>query len=494
MNRKGIFIISIFLTSQIFSGCGPSGVDLSIGEGAKPDPSVFADCGFRQEQIGFILYDMRDRRVVASHNRKSSFIPASVTKAATTVAALDILGHGHRFRTALYKTGFSSGGVLDGDLYLKGSGDPFLTVAGLSELADGLAADGIKSIRGKFYYDESALVPVRVIDKSMEDDEAYNAGISALSFEVNSIMGEWENRKGKGGLEFFLVPSLPMNSASVAREELPDDLNFKYADRNGIEAWTISPKAKDRGRERLPVKRPGLFTAQLFELLCSARGIKTGPPSAGTVPFAAREAARHEGLTALDLADLTLTYSSNLMAEMLCLAASAKANGSARGLRESAGSISGYLKKQVRGIDWSGFLLANGSGLTVENRITPEQMLGIMLYASGREYGGRSFFSLLPVSGWKGSLAKRMTRPETAFRVWAKTGSVNYADGLAGYLNARSGKKFAFAVFITDYDARREYDSDPHRRDKKSTGRAYAWTDRARKKIDSLVSSWIADN
>ena len=494
MNRTGIFIISVFLTLQILSGCGPDGVDLSIGEGAKPDPSFFAEGGFRPDQVGFILYDMREGRVAASHNGKSAFIPASVTKAATTVAALDILGHGHRFKTSLYKTGFSSDGVLDGDLYLKGSGDPFLTVAGLSELADALSADGIKTIKGRFYYDESALVPVRVIDKSMEDDEAYNAGISALSFEVNSVTGEWENRKGKGGFEFFLVPSLPMNSASVAREELPDDLNFKYAERNGVEVWTISPKAKDRGRERLPVKRPGLFTAQLFELLCSARGIKTGPPSAGTVPFTAREAASHDGLTALELADLTLTYSSNLMAEMLSIAASAKANGNARSLGESAGFVSRYLKKQVRGVDWSGFLLANGSGLTVENRITPEQMLGIMLYSAGRKYGGRSFFSLLPVSGWKGSLAKRMTRPETAFRVWAKTGSVNYADGLAGYLHARSGKKFAFAVFITDYDARREYDSDPHRRGKKSIGKAYAWTDRARKKIDSLVSSWIADN
>ena len=108
--------------------------------------------------LGFLLYEPSSRKVIFSHNRHKGFIPASVTKVATTAAALDILGEDFRFKTELAHDGYIHNGTLHGNIYIKGYGDPFLHIRDLMRMREFLSKTGITNIKGKYIYDgQSAL-------------------------------------------------------------------------------------------------------------------------------------------------------------------------------------------------------------------------------------------------------------------------------------------------------------------------------------------------
>jgi D-alanyl-D-alanine carboxypeptidase/D-alanyl-D-alanine-endopeptidase (penicillin-binding protein 4) len=194
-----------------------------------------------------------------------------------------------------------------------------------------------------------------------------------------------------------------------------------------------------------------------------------------------------------DIVDLTLTYSINLSAELMMLITAKSITGTALKLDESAKVITKYYSQILTKISWKDFRMVNGSGLTVKNRFTPEQITAILIYADAQSYNGKKYRSFLPVSGWKASFVNRLNDPDTAFHVWAKTGSINYALGLAGYLYTKSKKKMAFAVFINDRAEREMYDADPDRRAGNSTQKASYWMTRGKLVMDSLVEGWIKE-
>ena len=481
----------------ILPGCGkfrPAGADISFERAAAAVNSGAESLGgFPRDQIGYMLYDLESRKIVREHNRDRAFIPASTTKVPVTVAALDILGPDYRFTTSIAGSGPIDRGVLNGDIWLKGTGDPLLTVSDLMDMADRLREKGVRSVSGHFYYDESDLVASRSIDNAMEPDVSFNSGLSALSLEYNSITAEWKRDKKNGGMNIFLTPSLPSNSVSLAPEKLKENVKFVYSAKNRTEAWLFSPEEKNDGSDRLPVKDPARYTAYVFAKICGLRGIALPAPEPGTLPSRTDTLCVHYGMPLSSIADLTLTYSINLMAELMALSAAKKLSGKALGLAGSASAIAGYYSSRMERINWKGLRLVNGSGLTVRNRITPEQMMAFLVYADAQDYLGKKFISFLPVSGWKWSLHNRFQTPDTQFRVWAKTGSINYALALAGYLFTASNHKMAFVIFMNDIDARRTYDADPDRRSRESMRRVYAWQNNAKNVMDSIVTGWIRD-
>ncbi len=475
--------------------CGfrPADADVSFGpEKPASDAELALMAGIPRENIGYMLYDLDRKAVVRSHNRTRPFIPASTTKVFSSVFALDVLGPDHRFETFLKYRGSISGGVLEGDLYLKGTGDPLLTVSDLMGMIDRMKEKGITSVTGRLYYDESELANSTSIDPGMEPDVSFNSGVSALSLEYNSIMAEWKRDKKTNAMEIFLTPTLPMNRTGISKEKLRENIKFTYRNLGGSESWLLSPDETRDGSERLPVKNPALYTAQMFAKLCEMRGIRIqGQPGPGVMPGSADEIATHRGQRLSDIVDLTLTYSINLMAELMTLSAAKERSGTSLRLDGAARELGSYLSGRLDRISWKGCALVNGSGLTPGNRITPEQMMAVLIYADAQDYNGKKFRSFLPASGWEWSLMNRFGDPKTAFHVWAKTGTINYALALAGYLYTRSRRNMAFVIYIGDIEARRLYDADPERRNKESMARVFAWQNGSKKVMDSIVTGWI---
>jgi serine-type D-Ala-D-Ala carboxypeptidase/endopeptidase (penicillin-binding protein 4) len=482
------------LLAATVSGCGfrPADVDISLGAGRPATAGEIALMGdMPPDNIGFMLYDLDAGKVVGGHNRARPFIPASTTKVPVTVAALDVLGPDYRFLTCLGYEGSIRGGALKGDLYLKGTGDPLLTMADLMEMADRLKEKGITSVSGRFIYDETELVSSTSIDSAMEPDVSFNAGLSALSLDYNAVIADWKRDRGTNAMNIILTPSLPVNRAGLSREKLGDNITFAYRNANGVESWLLSPDEKINGSDRLPVKNPALYTASTFASICAMRGIRLPRPEPGTMPSGASTVVEHRGLPLANIVDITLTYSINLMAELMTLTTAKKLSGRALPTRESSRAVFGYLADRMGSINWKNLAAVNGSGLTVRNRITPEQMTAILVYAEAQDYKGKKYRYLLPAAGWEGSLANRLNEPETALRVLAKTGSINYVLSLAGYLYTASKRNIAFAIFINDMAERESYDADPNRRSRASMARVYAWTNRAKSVMDGLVKYWV---
>lgn len=491
---KATTILSATLIVLRCGGFDPAKIDLS-GKPAAPATSAETDLlkSARPDTVGFILYDLERKSIIRAHNSSRAFIPASTTKVASAVAALDVLGPDYRFATSISRRGSIDNGVLGGDLYLTGGGEPLLTLSDLMDLADRLKDEGITSVSGRFCYDESELVSAPFIDAGMEPDVSFNPGISALSLDHNSITAEWKRDKTKTAMEVHLTPELPMHSAGLSATKLKENVKFEYRSNGGTESWLLSPDEDRDGNDRLPVRRPALYTAQVFAKICGLRGISLPRPEPARTPGSASDIAAHRGESLAGIADLTLTYSMNLAAELVTLKTAKELSGSAMPLEKSARTIARYFTGKMPAVNWSSFTLVNGSGLTVRNRMTPEQMAAILIYADSREYNGRKFRSFLPASGWEWSLMTRLNDPDTALHVWAKTGSINYALALAGYLYTRSGRPMAFAIFISDQQERARYDADPDRRCKASAKMVTAWMNNGKKVMDGIVSSWIRE-
>jgi D-alanyl-D-alanine carboxypeptidase/D-alanyl-D-alanine-endopeptidase (penicillin-binding protein 4) len=453
---------------------------------------ILASYEFKKGQIGYLLYDPKEKTVRAKRNPGKSFIPASVTKILTTLAALEILGHEYRFKTQLRYQGDMTGGEIHGDLYLKGTGDPALSSSDLMQMVQVLESSGVTAIHGRFFYDESELFQAPELDEAFEEDGTWNSGISALSTEFNRLAIHWRPSTTRGIIEAFLTPSLPSVRLGLADEPPPGTSTFAYEPSENQTVWRFSPKAAASGTQYLPVRDAGRYTASLFTKLVRMSGIDIPEPERGTMPKDARLLALHESPPLRELCKDLLEYSNNLTAELIMLAAAKEVQGESQSLEASAETIKNWLQKHIPALSKAQFEYRNGSGLTSRNRLSPAQAVDVLSYADRRWRGKTRYISLLPISGWTGTLRRRMVEPDTAFRIWAKTGSISYASAIAGYLNTESKRTLLFAIFLNDVERRAEFDAKRERHKPADIRAAQRWNRTARAIEEDLLRLWIA--
>ncbi len=451
----------------------PGAAALADAKAPPAAEALIAAAGLEGARTGYIAIDLDGGAVLAARRADEAFLPASTAKLATAVAALEILGAEHRFETSLR---------LAGDrLYLVGGGDPLLAVEDLMSLARAAADAGVR--RARFHYDDSLLPHTAEIDGGQSGRATYNAGVSALSLSFNRRRLVWGAKPG-GGLAALALPGgdlAPLRAALGNGEAL-----FHRLETPDGPTWSVT--AGRPGRTWLPVRQPSRFAAGLFRELAAMQGLALTEPEAGPAPADARPVALHKGARLVDIAALSLQYSNNLVAELVGLGAARKLAGRPDSLPASAARLQAELDRRIGGGgDW---LLDRHSGLSSLSRASPRRMAALLRYADGRRYGGRSFASLLPISGWKGSLAGWEDEPALAFRVWAKTGTMYYGRGLAGFLYTASGRRLAFALYTSDLDERRRLDALGPEPDAEEKERADAWLARARELERDLLKRW----
>ncbi len=432
---------------------------------------AIAGAGFAAESVGYLLFDLESGTNLAGLQQDRPFVPASVTKVPTVAAALAALGPDHRFATTLHGTGPLRGGTLEGDLILKGGGDPSLTTAGLMDLAGQLRTLGLTRITGRFLFDTTTLPEVPEIDPAQPRTAGYNTGVGALSVNYNRVQRvRTRGRSGEPGVEHW--------SLSDAGRHRLDRATLDHAD---LDDPSLSgPDSADAAKPVwLPVRRPGPVAAALFRQVAAEAGIALPAPAAGLTPPEAALLARHDSAPLVDLSRDLLRYSNNLSAELIGL-------GAARGidpmldlrsdpLGRSAALLSSRLMVSAGPVDWQGFVLANHSGLTTMSRMTPRQTAALL------RAGGPALWDLLP-----GEDEGRAPVPGTR----AKSGTLAYAKALAGTLEAASGRRLGFALFIGDEAARRAFDAAMDRSRPDMPPEARAWIARARALQAELLALW----
>ncbi|MFQ5765895.1 MAG: D-alanyl-D-alanine carboxypeptidase/D-alanyl-D-alanine-endopeptidase, partial [Rhodospirillales bacterium] len=441
--------------------------------------------------VGYVLYELAGGRTLAARNEHAPFIPASTAKVATTVAALNILGPDYRFETRVLATGEVEDGVLKGNLYLQGTGDPLLQPQDLLGLAQRLRDLGVTAVEGGFHYDASFLKTTARIDAGQPESAGYNPGVGALSLDFNQTLLSWRRGAEPGTARAFETPAFDEAGPGLGDTDPGPGRHLVHVGPVGASRWLLSPMAPAEGAQFLPVKRPGLRTARVFRRLAKLVGVTLPEPTAAPAPGDARPLARVGSLALVDVVRQALEHSNNMVAELIGQVAARRLTGEAAGLADGANALAGWLKAQLADVSWEGFRLVNHSGLSSAARASPAQMAAIVRFAAGQRYGGWSYPALLPAAGMRDALGGRFHDPATALRVWAKTGTLKYAKGLAGLLHTQQDRRLAFALYVTDFAKRRVYDEATNVQAPDVVAAADEWIARAEAFEEDLVREWI---
>ncbi len=444
---------------------GASGDDSGLPEALD---SILADARMAGGQESVVVADADSGDVLYQHDAGNRLLPASNTKLLTSTAAVALLGRDYRFSTDVLTSAKQDGGVLDGDLYLRGSGDPTILAEDYDALATQLADAGIKRVTGKLVADDTRFDDQRLGRSWAADDEAsyYSAQISALSLAPNTdydtgtvIVNITPGAAAGDKPKVTLTPPNKYVHVDVTATTAPaDDDGGITVDRvHGTNDITVSGSiaaGADTDMEWVTVWDPTGYAASVFRDALAAHGIRvSGPTRLGkATPDGARQLATHDSMQLKDLLIPFLKLSNNMHAEILTKAMGVKATG--KGSWDAGlAAIEGYVKGL--GIDTSQFRQVDGSGLSRMDFI-PASVLAQVLTKVRKEPWYEDWYTGLPVACDParfvgGTLRSRMCNTPAALNARGKTGSLTGASALSGYVTDAGGRDLVYSILLNNY-------------------------------------------
>ena len=389
--------------------------------------------------------------------------PASTIKLVTTYAALELLGPSFTWKTEVYADGPIRGDVLEGDLVLRGTGDPKLTLENFWLILRALRARGLREIRGDLvldrgYFDAAKHDPGRF---DHEPARPYNVGPDALLVNFKAI-------------RFHFVPDPERKLVHVIPEPHPAQLeltssvglsggsctdwrarlkgNFQSNDASARASFTGTYPA-DCGESTWNVAMLshasyvwGVFRELWDELGGSFRGgVRDGSAGPGArLLYTAASPSLAEVVRDMN------KFSNNVMAQQVFLTLSAEMLKLPASDARSGQVIASWL--QDKGVEAPGFVLENGSGLSRNDRISAAT-LGALLDQAWRSPVMAEFTASMPLVAYDGTMRRRLRSESVAGNAHIKTGSLSGVRSLAGYVLNREGKRFAVVFFINHPNA-----------------------------------------
>ena len=409
--------------------------------------------------------------------------PASTMKILTTLAGLDILGPQYRWRTKIYTDGVIRQGILKGNLYLQGSGDPKWIPEELAKLMKALQALGIQKIEGNLFFDRSAYAP-SVMEHNTIDGEtlrAYNVPPDPLLYAFRTLSFQIGKSRTADFIDIAYTPTL--SQLSVVNEmrlvDRPCD-NWKSDIR-----FNLDPESESKTDEALFATFSGNFpngckgvnynvvaldantflTQGFAAAWIQSGGTWVKPPvgSDASVPLGARLLLQFEGIPLADDVQDINKYSNNVMARQLLLTLALEKMGKPATTENGEQVIQSWLKQN--NLVFSDLVIENGSGLSRNEAISSNQMNQLLLLARNLSVG-EIFYNSLPLAGADGTMRNRMMAQLRQFlhlkkkpEVRIKTGSLADVRAIAGYVLSKSGKLYAVSSFINHPNAWRGLDA-----------------------------------
>jgi D-alanyl-D-alanine carboxypeptidase/D-alanyl-D-alanine-endopeptidase (penicillin-binding protein 4) len=370
-------------------------------------PAPSTTCVRVADSTGATVYD---------HNGELPLVPASTEKLLTATAALLAYGPNAQFHTRVY--GVVQNGTVE-NLFIRGEGDPLLATpdyvarynaqpqiwSDLTKLADEVVRAGVKRVTGSVVGDETRY-----------DTQRYVSGWPS-KYIVQHATG-------------------PLSALSV------NDAYDRYPPKGDSEyALDGSPE-------------PATYAAGVFTLLLAQRGVKvSGPPASAAVPARARHVIAT--LTSRRMRDIVaelLRFSDNNTAELLVKELAVNAGSVPGRHREGIATVRSLLEHA--GIDLDGTVIADGSGLSLDNRVSCALLVALLQRADT----GPMLLDRVAIAGRSGTLRNRYKDTRLAGKLRAKTGSLTSVGALAGELQAHNGGRFVFAVLTNLPEGRRAGD------------------------------------
>jgi len=430
---------------------------LACAQLPAPVRDALARAGVPETAVGVVVEPVAGGKRLVAHNAARPLNPASAIKLVTTFAGLDLLGPAYTFKTDVLVTGEVAGGVLAGDLVLRGGGDPKLTYERLWQLVHQLRARGLREIRGDVILDRSyfAAAPHDPASFDGEARRAYNVGPDALLINFKAI--DFRFVPDAAGVRVVGEPDFP-NVEIASRVKLVQEpcnnwrkglkheieemgllatvvISGTYPADCGEKAWPLSVFDADRYAE-----------AALRWIWSEAGGRLTGKVRAGKTPAGAMLFHRFESEPLAALVRDINKYSNNVMARQLFLTLSAEKTGVPGEGRASAQVVRDWLA--AKGIAAPGFAMENGSGLSRTDRISAESLAAV-LRAAWSSAVMPELVSSLSLFAVDGTFKSR--NGSFAGQAHLKGGTLTGVQSVAGVVLDAKGERWV-VVMIANHD------------------------------------------
>ena len=383
--------------------------------------------------------------------------PASTMKLLPTWAALDLLGPSYTWKTRAWADAPVVKGVLKGNLYLQGGGDPLLTIERWWRFVGDLRQTGLRVIEGDIVIDQTRFAPNH--ERPEDFDGRFWRTYNVLP---DAMLVNWQSS------DFTIRPSDDGQGIDIGIQPFPEGLvvdnrvaltTGRCVGRNRRIGYTIAPTSPERvvvtGRlatscgpqtQRLAIMEPAQYAYGTFVTLWRQLGgeFKGGLLRAPTPP-SARLLLTQESQPLAEIVRVTNKYSSNMMARSLVLAIAAEKGGTPATTAAGEAVIREWLAS--RGLEFPELVIGNGSGLSREARISGDSMAR-MLVGAWRSRFAPEFLTSLSLGGLDGTLEKRFRNVNDPSRIRMKTGTLRDVSAIAGYVGGDSGKTYAVVIFV----------------------------------------------
>ena len=385
--------------------------------------------------------------------------PASMMKLVTTYAALDLLGPAYSWNTPVYVEGPVSNGVLNGNLYIKGQGDPKLVLERVWLMLRHVQGLGITTVSGDIVIDRSAFENTVENDPSAFDGEPlrpYNASPDALLINFKSVnMTFAPDRAGQIARVSYEPPlasvAMPTTVPLVPGEcgDWRTALKTDFSDVNRIRFNGGFPATCGEKSWAVAYGDPRTYSLRALGGMWAEMGGRVGGQMReGRVPAGLKPAFEFSSPPLAEVIRDINKYSNNVMAQQVFLTIGLTQKN--RGTFEASRSALGQWWRDRIGTGEAQPVFENGSGLSRDERISAAAM-GKMLQVAWRSPVMPELMSSLPASGVDGTLKKRALRSGGAAHL--KTGTLRDASGVAGYVHGASGRRYVLVAIANGENA-----------------------------------------
>lgn len=433
--------------------------------------------------FSLVVKDLLGGRTVYSYDKDRKVSPASVLKTVATATALEILGDDYRFPTSLEYEGTIKDGVLYGNLYIKGSGDPSLGSAHFApdrstysparnkfvpEWIAALKKAGIRKITGAVVSDERIFDTEGSSIKWLREDMGNYYAPGSYGLSVFDNMYKLYLKTGAPGTRPVvkgtdpIVPSIRFTNYLKAGAVASDSayiIGAPLADERYL--YGVVPAGRESYVLKGDIPDPALFLARYLTACLKREGIAVGKDAscyrieseAGRWETAERKTIVTTWSPALrEIASVTNHVSHNLFADALVktvgLQYTPRKNEVISSFERGVRVVTGYWEK--KGLDVFPLRMYDGSGLAPADKVSAEFIADLLVYMATESEASEAFIESLPQAGVEGSVRNFLKGSELQGKARLKSGGITGVRSYAGYIT-KDGKRYAVAVFSNNY-------------------------------------------
>jgi D-alanyl-D-alanine carboxypeptidase/D-alanyl-D-alanine-endopeptidase (penicillin-binding protein 4) len=415
--------------------------------------------GVPTEAVGLYVQEVGTATPLLAWNAEKPMNPASAMKLLTTLAALEVLGPAYTWRTEVYADGLLRGDVLEGDLVLKGAGDPKLDLEKFWLLVKTLRGRGLREIRGDLIADRSAFA-LDNSDPARFDNaptRPYNVQPDALLVNYKSIDLQFIPQEDSGTVRIVSLPELAQISIinqlalGAGNCDFWPERPMASGDAPQLVFTGLFPRGCGEKHKSFSLLTPDDYLQALFrQLWQEAGGTFAGRVREGQAPPSARLLATWESPPLAEIIRDVNKWSNNVMARQLFLTLGLERDAAPATTVKATRAVQEWLRQA--GLEMPELVLENGSGLSRSEQISARNLARLL------QRGWNSpllpeYLASLPIPGVDGTLRRRLAGSPAAGQAHLKSGYIDGVRAVAGYLRDHRGRWLLLVCIVNHPNA-----------------------------------------